>query len=416
VPKALVALIFGAALWLAPGALAAGWCGNDATAADRTDIVTGRQVHMIVALPADAPDTFVADANRLADDVGSADGWWRGQDSTRTPRWDQATFTTGNCLDISFVRLTDASAAYGGAGASAAFLHIQASLGAAGYDNAYKKYLVYFDGPSVEDNVCGTGAGGSSTGASFAVVWLQGCPDIPADSIAVHELLHALGALPDGAPHACPLAQGGPGHPCDSQQDVLYPFTTGAPLSSLILDVNHDDYYGHSGSWNDIQDSLWLSHLDSPQQALSVSLDGAGEIRSEAPGVDCTAACSTQWDMGSSVGLAAVAAKTDRFVRWSGGCTGRLACTVKLDGPVSVSAVFGPLRIPVTARAAGHGTVVCSPSCSRSFPAGTRLVLRAVAANGWKFSGWTGACKGRPLVCSPATDYALTVRATFRRR
>ena len=37
--------------------------------------------------------------------------------------------------------------------------------------------------------------------------------------------------------------------------------TSGQPLSSLYLDFNHDDYYGHSGSWADIQDSLWLHRV-----------------------------------------------------------------------------------------------------------------------------------------------------------
>ena len=68
--KALFIIITAAALWLAPGALAAGWCGTGEVAVDRTDIVTGAQVHAIVATPADSPDQFGAVANRLQDDVG----------------------------------------------------------------------------------------------------------------------------------------------------------------------------------------------------------------------------------------------------------------------------------------------------------------------------------------------------------
>ena len=40
--KAAFVVAFAAALWLAPGALAAGWCGNGETATDRPDIVTGQ--------------------------------------------------------------------------------------------------------------------------------------------------------------------------------------------------------------------------------------------------------------------------------------------------------------------------------------------------------------------------------------
>src|SRR5689334_21438428 len=103
--KALFVVAAAVSLWLAPGALAAGWCGTGTTTQDLPDIVTGRQVHAIVALPSDPPDTFAAVANRLADDTASITSWWLGQDPTRSPRFDLAQFSTGPCLDISFIRL-----------------------------------------------------------------------------------------------------------------------------------------------------------------------------------------------------------------------------------------------------------------------------------------------------------------------
>ena len=291
------------------------------TQADRTDVVTGAQVHPVVALPSDAPDRFALDASRIADDLASADTWWRGQDGTRAPRWDQAVFPGGTCLDISFVRLAQPASSFADAGASPSFSRVSNALVSAGLGSRYKKYVVYFDGPSVQDSVCGTGGGDFATGPSYAIVWLGGCPDVPSDAVATHELLHALGALPDGAPHACSPLQGGSGHPCDSPSDILYPFSSGDPLSALVLDVNHDDYYGHSGSWDDIQDSAWLEHLDAPKVPLSVAFAGAGEIQSDLPGVDCTSTCTTQWDSGTLVALTALPAKSDRFVHWTGACT-----------------------------------------------------------------------------------------------
>jgi Divergent InlB B-repeat domain len=185
-----------------------------------------------------------------------------------------------------------------------------------------------------------------------------------------------------------------------------------------VLDVNHDDYYGHSGTWDDIQDSFWLEHLDTPKVALTVSFSGAGEVASDVPGVVCTSAsaCATQWDQGAVLALTAKPAKTDRFVRWTGSCTGNGDCALKLDQAAAVSAVFGPLRIPVRATTAGRGAIACSPKCTKSFPAGKTLTLRAVAAKGWRFTGWAGGCKGTRVTCAPATDFALSVRATFRRR
>jgi Divergent InlB B-repeat domain len=411
VRKAVFVVAFAAALWLAPGALASGWCGSDETAVDRPDIVTGQQVHAIVVVPSDGADNFVADANELSDDVTSMVTWWQGQDSTRIPRFDQASFSTAGCLDITFVRLSGTAASYTAAGASGAFQSIITELSRTA--SVYKDYLVYYDGPSVEANVCGVGGTRAfATGPSYAIVLEQGCPGVAEDLVATHELIHAFGAVPPGDPHPCP---GDTGHVCDSQTDILYPTTSGEPLSSKVLDLNRDDYYGHSGTWPDIQDSPWLHRLDLPEEALGVTLNGAGEVKSDLPGVDCTATCTTQWDQGYAVTLTAQPTATTRFVRWSGSCRGSLPCPVKLDQPAAVTALYGPLRVPVRVSVTGKGAVRCTPRCTTSFPAGNQLTLRAVPAKGWRFISWSGACKGRLPLCRPPTDFALSARATFRR-
>ena len=272
--------MFAAALWAAPGAFAAGWCGTGESPIDRPDATTGRQFHAVVAIPSDAPDTFAADANRLADDVASIESWWQGQDPTRIPRFDNAVFPGGTCLDISFLRLPNPSASYSMSSesdASLTFSTLLRQLQTAGMADQYKKYLVYVDGiGTASDLICGTGEGEFDTGPAYALVWLPTCAPpgqtaVPKDQVAAHEMLHSLGALPAGAPHACP---GDSGHPCDSTTDVLYPYASGAPLTSYVLDYNHDDYYGHSGSWPDIQDSLWLHLLGLPSQPLTVSFSG----------------------------------------------------------------------------------------------------------------------------------------------
>jgi hypothetical protein len=207
--------------------------------------VTAQQIHAVVAVPSDGADTFATDAPALADDVAAITAWWQGQDPTRIPRFDEAAFGGSTCLDITVVRLSRTGASYTAAGPSGAFDAIVNELGATG--NLYKDYLVYYDGPAVEPDVCGTGGTRAfDTGLSFAVVWLQGCPGVPNSTIGAHELLHALGAVPSGAPHGC---LGDSGHVCDSVDDMMYPSTTGQALSQLFLDFNHDDYYGHSGSW-----------------------------------------------------------------------------------------------------------------------------------------------------------------------
>ena len=411
-------VVAGAALWLAPGALAAGWCGSGESATDRPDVTTGQQIHSIVVVPANGADNFPATANKLADDVASMAAWWTGQDPTRAPRFDQAVFPTGTCLDISFVRLADPSGAL--EGSSAAFQRLGIDLVNAGFGSLYKRYLIYYDGPAVQTDVCGTGGGDFNNGPGFAVVWLAGCANVPTDGVATHELIHALGALPTGAPNFCrPPATSSVdrGHPCDSTSDVLYPYSDGRPLQQLVLDVNHDDYYAHSGSWEDLQDSVWLSHLNAPQVPLAVDLAGTGKVTSDLPGLDCSAACTTQWDQGTSVTLTATPGAHLRLVRWTGACAGSSSCTVALGEAKSVAAVFGPLAIPVKVTTTGRGAVRCTPVCSRTFAAGDPLTLRAVPAKGWKFAGWSGGgCKGKFPVCRPATQTSRTVRATFRRK
>jgi len=407
----LLLAVTGASLWLAPGAFAAGWCGSGESNVDRADIVTGRQVHTVVVVPADGADSFATESGLLADDVASLQVWWTGQDPTRVPRFDDAVFAGQTCLDISFLRLAEPGASL--TGASLTLERIITELSVAGLGSQYKKYLVYYDGPAPQAGVCGIGEGSFADGPAYAVVLLAGCPGVPNDSIATHELLHALGAVPLGAPHACP---GDLAHPCDSPTDVLNPTTAGEPLSQKVLDFNHDDYYGHSGSWPDIQDSLWLRHLDAPQFPLVATLTGAGTVTSDVPGVDCTVMCTTQWDQGSQVVLTAEPTSTNRFVGWKGVCKGLFTCALTISQPDSVAAVFGPLRIPLRVRITGQGRIVCSPGCPKTLTAGRPLSLRAIPAKGWRFSGWSGACKGRQAACAPATDFALAIHATFRRR
>ena len=284
----------------------------------------------------------------------------------------------------------------------------------------YKKYLVYVDGIGAPtDPICGTGEGEFDKGPAYALVWLPTCAPpgqtpVPKDAIAAHELLHSLGALPPGAPHACP---GDAGHPCDSPTDVLYPYSSGAPLSSLVLDYNHDDYYGHSGTWPDIQDSQWLHLLDVPSEPLALTLaGGSGTVESDIPGVDCTASCTTQWDQGSAVGLLPTPAAGFRFVRFTGaGCTGNRTCTVTMSGPEAVTAVFGPARVALHRAVLGNGRIACTPACGSTVAAGGPLVLRAVPAKGWAFAAWGGGCRGAAPLCQPSTDAAIVVRARFRK-
>jgi hypothetical protein len=206
------------------------------------------------------------------------------------------------------------------------------------------------------------------------------------------------------------------GHPCDSPTDVLFPAADSTPLTQKVLDFNHDDYYGHSGSWLDMQDSVFLHHTDAVPVPLAVTIAGAGQVASDVPGLVCSASCTTQWDTGSKVVLSPTASKKSRFVRWAGACTGETTCSLDLGATTRALATFGPLAIAFHSSVTGKGAIVCVPGpCRRVLVAGNGLGLKASPAKGWKFVRWTGGCTGTRSVCNPKTDFALTVHAAFKK-
>ena len=101
----------------------------------------------------------------------------------------------------------------------------------------------------------------------MAIVYLDSCDATASDSlrpvVGMHELVHVLGAVDDAAPHSCH-----DGHVCDVEQRPDGRLAlSGEELEAHVLDGGRDDYYGHPGSWTDVQDSLFLERLDSPDRS-----------------------------------------------------------------------------------------------------------------------------------------------------
>jgi List-Bact-rpt repeat protein len=76
----------------------------------------------------------------------------------------------------------------------------------------------------------------------------------------------------------------------------------------------------------------------------------------------------------------------------------------------------------ITVSKLGKGKVTSSPSgiacgkaCTHGFAYGTVVTLRAKAAKGSKFSGWSGACKGSHR-CKVTPNDNVAVKAKFVRR
>jgi Divergent InlB B-repeat domain len=408
-----------------------GWCGTGTATTDRTpDAVSAAQVHVIYAVPADGVDRFASLAGAIVTDLAAVDGWWRQQDPTRAPRFDLFAFpgcTPGlDELDLSDVHLSQPGSFY--SDSTTAFPRIVTELGAT-FNDPWKKYVVYYDGLLNEPRLCGQSIETPNDGGrlAYSVIYAQGCrADIGAGglsaSVVAHELTHNLGAVPaPGPPHACP---GDDAHACDSELDLMYPYTHGEGIGQRVLDVGHDDYYAHSGTWWDVQDSLWLSHLDAPQFPLTVSFTGStgsGTVTSLQPGIACPSSCSIAWDQGAAVQLTALPADGSRFVGWSGACTAD-PCMVTMNAAQLVVARFAAsvdLTLVVRGTRGSGGTVksrpaglTCARSCSATFDKGVRLVLTAVSKKGSAFAGWGGACSGKTS-CALTLSTSTAVTATF---
>ena len=424
----LVFAAVAAALGVAPTSSAAvapvRWCGNDVSASDRLrDRLGGPQIHVVYALPADGQDRFAELASPIATDIAAIDAWWRREDPTRAPRFDLFDFpgcdTRMGLLDLTSVRLPRPASAY--VDAASRFEAVVDDLAALRLGDFDKKYVVFYDGPVVDDGVCGTGAGRESRGPSYAVVYLRSSCEVTVGEgrgaawVAAHELVHAFGAVSDFASHAC---QGG--HVCDGGADLMAAFYEGGFLDEARLDLGRDDYYGHGGPLFDVRNSAWL--LDpAAQLAVTLRVTGRGLIGSEPDGQGCTAVCLTEWDGGTAVQLAAQAGAGFGFAGWTGPCATERqpSCLLDVTASGEVGAIFRPLR-RLTVRVTGRGTVRaeglrCTRSCARQVVQGLPVALRASAARGWRFTRWTGACRGTRPTCTVRMAAASRVTAVFVR-
>jgi hypothetical protein len=407
------------------------WCGNDEVADNRVpefEVSSADQVRFVYAIPSDGADNFGAYASGIATDAAWIDAWWRTQDPSRTPRFDLYPFpgctSRAGSIDIGFVRLPHDTAYYRSPGM---FQRLNTDVGGILPDS--EKTILYYDGAVSESRVCGQSPSNQSLGNRFGVsyIYLQSaCGLTPPGAgtsaeVAAHELIHNLGALPAGAANPC---LGDYGHPCDSPTDILYPFLKPAStLDDVVLDYSRDDYYGHSGTWWDVQDSVWLTHL--PQFPLTVTVDGSGTVvaRTDTTTFPCDTGCADlALDGDLKVTVSAVPADGWRVGGWSGACTApALTCAVTMTAPASVHVTFVRDPVLVSLRVAGRGRVTsaprgiaCTGACSHSFKPGTVVRLTAAPLRGFRFMGWSGACTGRGRCELPADGG--TVRARFAPR
>jgi hypothetical protein len=402
----------------------AAWCGTTSTT-DRPPAVTGYTVRVYYVVPADGPDQSATVAPQIAGYVDTIDTWWQREDPSRMPRFDLYSAPCGPQLDLNVFRSSALKVASTDGDADFDLLWNEFDTRP---DARYTKYLLFVDDVATGD-LCGVGS--TSAGAQLglpsmglAVVYLQGCNGADRASVAAHEFLHSIapaGGYPN-APHTCPDSHS---HFCDSTGDVLYPYAEeGIPITSLQLDVNHDDYYAGTAATN-LQVQPWLKRVHE-QVHLGVKIAGSGTVASDVPGLQCAAACDTDWDTGTVVELTASPADGARLVGWGGACkdTGDApTCSLTLAAATDVTAQFGPAEFPLTVSVKGTGKVSTTPNvlscthatCTTTLTSFLPVVLTAKPGKGWRFSGWTGACRGAKAQCKVPMSAATAVHAVFAR-
>ncbi len=175
-----------------------------------------------------------------------------------------------------------------------------------------------------------------------------------------------------------------------------------------------------------------------PQQGtlnVVVSPLTGGVVTSSPAGINCgngNSDCSETVDIGTSLNLAAVAAQGYEFTDWGGACSGTGTCRVTVDSAsMNVTANFtavqpvppqrGTLNVVVspltggvvTSNPAGINCGNGNSDCSETVDIGTSLNLAAVAAQGYEFTEWGGACSGTGTCRVTVDSASMNVTANF---
>lgn len=151
----------------------------------------------------------------------------------------------------------------------------------------------------------------------------------------------------------------------------------------------------------------------------TVSFAPAGSLAS------CSESCSSSFAPGTVVTVTAAAAAGSAFLEWAGACSGTGSCTVTMSQAATLNARFvaaSDRTLTYSKLGTGSGNVAiaspagianCATSCLTSHGANALVTLKAQAAYGSAFGGWSGACKGRAAVCKVRMRSAASVRAVF---
>lgn len=274
---------------------------------DGTD---GLRVQAMYAVEAGAPDRYAASLPTIRNELANVDDTFAASAAKtgdgRRVRW---VFDPATCQPGVAKVVLPAGSLSGGATEALSFAATKDALTAAGYVDANRRYLVFADAT----RMCGLAdlfttsvkaADETAQGVLFARVD-TGCWEMQQGwhSAAAHELMHTLGGVQPGAPHAAG------GHCSDESDAMCYDDDGSGPVTmtqvcstadEALFDCGDDDYFHSSPpagsylatSWNSA-DSGFLDQVESIGPAPTVAVSGPATVRPGLPAV-VTATSSDQ--------------------------------------------------------------------------------------------------------------------------
>lgn len=151
---------------------------------------------------------------------------------------------------------------------------------------------------------------------------------------------------------------------------------------------------------------------------------GSGTVSSTPSGIACGSTCSATYPTGTIVSLTATPAADSTFAGW-GGDTACAGGVVTMDVAHSCTATFTKLptaTLSIVKNGTGNGTVSstpsgisCGSSCKAAFPIGTVVTLKATAAKGSAFSGWSSTCTNGTVTLTTDTSCTATFSSVRRK-
>ena len=182
----------------------------------------------------------------------------------------------------------------------------------------------------------------------------------------------------------------------------------------------------------------WLDlEWDNSQMPLVVNRIGSGRVGG--PGIDCGSTCASSVSKGENVTLTPRPDAGWAFSTWIGDCAGVPACSMTMDKPQTVTAVFVQANPPVHKQHAlsivvtdstgpgcqiGKGTVTTNPSslactksgnlptsCTAQFDEGASVKVNESVGEATSFANFSGDCTGQS--CQVLMDGDRKVVAEF---